>query len=76
MRNLNVIYSNNLFFTVCAFFVGLALPYSRGNYLAISLLLLLTIILYIYLGSLLVNVIKELGKKETSINELKFLFIT
>jgi len=76
MEDLTRIYSKNLFFTACVFFLGLVIPYARGNSLAGVLLILLAIGLYGYIGKLLIDVIKQLSKKETSIKELKFLFIT
>ena len=40
------------------------------------MLFFLGIVLYGYVGKLLVDVIKRLSHKETSIKELKFLFLT
>lgn len=76
MQDLTRIYSKNLFFTACVFVMGLVIPYARGHSLAVALLSLLAIILYGYIGKLLIDVIKQLSKNETSIKELKFLFIT
>ena len=76
MEDLTRIYLKNLFFTACVFVLGLVIPYARGNSLAGALLILLAIVLYGYIGKLLIDVIKQLSKKKTSIKELKFLFIT
>ncbi len=56
--------------------MGLVIPYARGNSLAGVLLVLLAIALYYYIGKLLIDVINQLSKNETSIKELKFLLIT
>jgi hypothetical protein len=76
MEDLTRIYSKNLFFTASVFVMGLALPYSRGNFLAGLSLSILAIVLYLYVGKLLVDVIQRLSLKSTSTKELKFLFIT
>ena len=76
MEDLTRIYSKNLFFTACVFALGLVLPYGRGNSIAGLILIFLAVILYGYIGKLLVDVIKRLSHTETSINALKFLFIT
>ena len=76
MKELSRIYSRNLFFSACVFIMGLIIPYSRGNSVAMLLLFFLGIVLYGYVGKLLVDVIKRLSHKETSIKELKFLFLT
>ena len=76
MEDLTRIYSKNLFFTACVFVMGLVIPYARGHSLAGALLVLLAIVLYGYIGKLLTDVIKQLSKSETSIKELKFLFVT
>ncbi|MEO9944723.1 hypothetical protein [Paraglaciecola sp.] len=76
MDDLTKIYSKNLFFTLCVFFVGLALPYSRDSALAILLLILLVFLLFAYLGKLLLDVIKRVSHSDTSIKELRYLFIT
>ncbi|MDX1750351.1 MAG: ion channel [Methylophaga sp.] len=76
MEDLNRIYLKNVFFTSCAFMMGLVLPYAKGNSLAMFLLIILAIILYRYIGNLLIDVIKRLSHQETSLKELKFFFIT
>lgn len=76
MKNLNSIYSKNLFFTLCVFLLGLMIPYARGYDLAGLLLIVLVILLYVYIGKLLVGIIKELSQEDTSVKELKFFFIT
>lgn len=76
MEDLTRIYSRNLFFTASVFAMGLMIPYAKGNTLAVTLLILLAIILYCYIGKLLVEIIMQLSKRATSIKELKFLFIT
>ena len=76
MEDLTRIYSKNMFFTACVFTMGLVVPYARGNSLAVVLLILLAIVLYGYIGKLLVDVVKQVSQKETSIKELKYLFIT
>ena len=70
MEDLTRIYSKNLFFTACVFVMGLVIPYARGHSLAGGLLVLLAIVLYWYIGNLLIDVIKQLRKNETSIKEL------
>ncbi|MGM8224936.1 hypothetical protein ACSV5M_00040 [Cellvibrio sp. ARAG 10.3] len=76
MEDLSKIYSKNLFFTACVFALGLVIPYGRGNTIAGLLLIFLALVLYGYIGKLLMDVIKRLSHKEASIKELKFLFIT
>lgn len=76
MEDLTKIYSKNLFFTACVFFMGLGIPYAKGNSIAGLLLIFLAIVLYIYIGKLLIDVINRLSHKESSIRELKFLFVT
>lgn len=76
MDDLARIYAKNLFFTACVFVMGFVIPYARGNVTAQSLLIFLALVLYFYIFKLLMAVISRLSKKETSINDLKFLFIT
>lgn len=76
MDDLVRIYAKNIFFTACVFVMGFVIPYARGNFMAQSLLMLLALVLYFYIFKLLIAVISRLGKTETSINDLKFLFIT
>lgn len=76
MEDITKIYSKNLFFTACVFIMGFVLPYIRENTISLSLWMILAAFLYGYIFKLLIDVIKSLNKKDTSINELKFLFIT
>lgn len=76
MKDLSNIYTKNLIFTACVFIMSIILPYSNQFNIIKPLLLIMTLILYAYMGKLLVDIIKKLGQKQTSVRELKFLFIT
>ncbi|MFJ5363481.1 hypothetical protein ACIPR9_00015 [Pectobacterium punjabense] len=76
MEGLSNIYTKNLIFTVCVFIMSIALPYSHQFNTIKPLLLIIILVLYAYMGKLLVDIIKKLGQKQTSVKELKFLFIT
>lgn len=56
--------------------MGFVLPYIRGNAIFISLWMIMAVFLYGYVFKLLIDVINSVNKKNVSINDLKFLFIT
>ena len=70
------IYKKNLIFTFFVFVLGFSIPYIQGITILQVLATILGLMLYLWSGYILIQVIKEVSKKQTSIQELKFLYIT
>ncbi|WP_224553014.1 hypothetical protein [Pectobacterium versatile] len=75
MENVQKIYSKNLIFILFVFIISFLLPYAKSDIFS-GLLLSASLILYVYMFIILLNVIRRVNDPDISIKELKFLFIT
>lgn len=76
MKQLNDIYKKNGIFILFIFLLGFSIPYIKDKPFVQFLAMVFALGLYIWNAYILIQVIKAVSSKQSSIHELKFLYIT
>nr|WP_321239370.1 ion channel [uncultured Tolumonas sp.] len=76
MNELNKIYKQNLFLTLAIFFATIGLPFSKNWAILQPAIFIIYLCCYVFISYLMSSLVKKVLSKESSIQELRFLYLT